>query len=126
MYTLDHDSLSLALDLLRVNKVMLEQIASQLLNIDGFAHHEVIIICGSYSDFWKEFIDGVNPEAEAQAAWLNDFGQNAVSLSAGTKTDIAEYLLDTGSDIRLPNEALGSGKIWHLVLHERGHNWLQA
>ena len=126
MYTPDHESLDIALDLLRLNKNLLEQIASQLLNTEGFAHHEVIIICGSYTTFWKEFIDGINPEADAQAAWLKDSDQEAVSLSAGTKTDIVEYLIDTCCDIRLPNEALEPDKIWHLFLHEKGHTWLKV
>jgi hypothetical protein len=125
MFNIDYDNLNPALDILKTNLKDVENTAWRSVTDFGLEHSEVIVICAIYNFFWEEFVDGLNPTAATEAINFRAQGLIPVSISAATQEDFADYLRATRVDIRIPPETPVSGKVWLLILHEKGHTWLQ-
>ncbi len=87
----------------------------------NYKNDEIVIICATYSDLWAEFIDGLNPEAEA----IREKGLSPTSICAATIENFENYLKEFHTSICIPQAKPDVGEVWLLVLHELGHNWIQ-
>lgn len=123
---IDFDSLNLSIDLLKANGELVQEHAVRAISDFGYEYHEVIVICAAYTDFWKEFIDGLNPEYEQHARSLHSQGLSAVAISVITQADFLGYLREIHADIQIPTEPPRKDTIWSIFLHEKGHGWLQV
>ena len=122
----DNGSSACALKPLNRNLNILQQLASITIAQQNLPPEEVVMICAAYTDFWKEFIDGFNPEIEERAKAFRKAGKQPISISAACKETFLEYLVDTPADITLPTTEPAEGKVWVIVLHDRESTWLQV
>ena len=125
MSGIDYANLNVALDLFKLNFDELERAARASVTDFELEYHEVVLICAVYNEDWKEFVDGLNPEAAEQAAYLRANGLNPVSISATTQYQFVSYLREMQVDIPLPEKGPDKDNVWLVVLHELGHTWFQ-
>jgi hypothetical protein len=122
----DNGSSACALKLLNRNLVYLQQLANLTIADQELPPQEVVMICAAYTDFWKEFIDGFNPEIEERAEIFRKAGKKPVSISAACQETFLEYLKEVAADITLPTTEPDEGKVWTIVLHGKESTWLQV
>ncbi len=120
----DNEGLNLALDILKSHQQQFEEIARKAVTDFELEQFEVVMICGHYDLFWKEFIDALNPHAEVDAARLLKEGLMPISISITTREGFASYLTEISIDISVPETTAGTDKVWLLILHQKGHTWL--
>ena len=116
--------LSVALDLLKIYALPIGNMALRSITEFGYRNDEVIVICAVYKEPWKEFVDGLNPDAEAKAAQLINRGLSPTSICATTIDGLNDYLREFQTDICIPQVKPDEGEVLLLVIHEFGHNWL--
>lgn len=121
----ENEGLNLALDILKTKLRELEEVAWKCVTDFELEHFEVVVICAVYDIFWEEFIDGLNPRAAAAAAKLRKKGLTPTSTLITTRGGLASYLTEIQVDIHIPNVKPDKDKVWLLILHSKGHTWLQ-